>query len=150
MVVDAGKKPVRPRHRIAEILIGPEHLAPVQRTGVEEIEIDTVDPAIPPRLLPAPTIPMVTDKTLTQRIAVEIEHHRSVRHEDMVSGKAVPRHDALAMESGKRLPQQKNARQDMAGAEAEKDAVGESPAAFRIALDARFQDIHAARPEISR
>ena len=46
-MVDAGKEPFRPRHRVAQILIRPEHLAFVQRNRIEEVEIDPVDMAMP-------------------------------------------------------------------------------------------------------
>ena len=65
------------------------------------------------------------NQALPQRIAVKVEGDRPVRDEDVVSGKADARNDALAMESGKRRTTQKSARQDMAGAEAEKDSVRE-------------------------
>jgi hypothetical protein len=129
---------------VVQVLIRPEHLSPVQFCCIEQIEIDSFDSAVPSLIPARPAFPMMLQQPVTAGIAVMVEGDDTIRRVDVVSPKALVRDDPLRMKSRKRGAIEEHACEDVAGAMAEEDAIGQRPSSLRVLLDSGFEDIHVA------
>lgn len=78
-------------YRVVEILFWPEHFVVIEIASIEQIEADAFQAAIPTfRISICPPTRMVGQQSAPDRIAVMVERHYSVRHEDMVPAKPSP------------------------------------------------------------
>ncbi|MDX8537769.1 MULTISPECIES: hypothetical protein [Mesorhizobium] len=125
-----------------QILIRPSHLAPVEFGGVEQIEVDPFERAVPSGAVRRPSPFVVLQKPLAPGIAMVVEGDHAVRHIDMISRKAFAWNDPLAVKSALGRMTEESARKDVAGAVAKENAVRQRPEFFGVFLDAVLQDIH--------
>jgi hypothetical protein len=77
-------------------------------------------------------------------IAVIIEGNDPVGHIDMVAPKAFARNDPLCVKSCKGRTFEEHACEDVTGAVAKEDAVGQCPPSLRVFLDSGLEDVHVA------
>ncbi|KWV54784.1 hypothetical protein AS026_38100 [Rhizobium altiplani] len=128
------------------ILIWPKHLVVIEIASIEQIEADTFEAAIPSfRRSVGPTIRVVGQQSVAQRVTAVVESDHAIGHEDMVSGEAFAGDDALSIESGKGCLLQKHSGENGARPVSEEDAVRQSPAPYRVLLYARLQGVQVRR-----
>ena len=141
-MVDPLDEAARPLHRVAQILIWTEHLALVELRRIEQVEVDGQYLAIPPWIARGPSLAVMRQQLLPQRIAVIVERHDAIRHIDVVARKAFGRNDPLRPKALEWRQPQISPRKDMAGAVAEEYAVRQRPSPDGILLDAGLEDVH--------
>lgn len=134
-----------------QVLIRSPHLPHVQVNGREQVEIDLLDRAEPATISSGPYPLVVLQQAVTAGIAVVVKRDDAIGHVDMISPrKTFGRDNSLRIKAGKRGLIEKNASEDVAGAVAKKDAVGQRPPPMRVRLNARFENIHSRSPILIR
>lgn len=133
-------------YRVVEILLRSEHLVVIEIAPVEQIKGDAFEAAIPSfRRSVRPSVRVVGQKSVPQRVAMVVESDYAVGHEDMVPGEAFTGDDALGIKSGKGCLPQKHSGENGTRAISEEDAVRQSPASNGVFLYAGLQHVHGRR-----
>jgi len=145
-VIHSAKESLGASYRVMTILIWPKHLVVIEIASIEQIEADTFEAAIPSfRRSAGPTIRVVGQQSVPQRVTVVVESDHAIGHEDMVSGEAFAGDDALSIKSGKGCLLQKHSGENGARPVSEEDAVRQGPAPYRVLLYARLQGVQVRR-----
>jgi hypothetical protein len=138
-MIYSSKVCLGPSYWIVKILIRSIHLVFIEIARIEQIESNTFETAIPTfRVAARPSTRKIRQQSVSQGIAVMIESHYPVGHEDMVAGEAIARDDALGVKARKWCVPQKHSSENGTRAISKEYPIQLSPTTDGVLLYARF------------
>ena len=110
--------------------------------GAEYGEVDDFDIAVPPWIVGCPAPTMMRQQALAQAVAMIVESNQAIGDLHVAARHIAFWNDPFGVKSGQGALGKIDPGQDVAGAVAEKDAVGQGPAPHHVLLDAGFEPVH--------
>ena len=126
---------------VVQISIRPQ-LAGIERMGAEYGEVDDFDVVVPAGAVGCLGAAMMRQQAFAQAVAMIVESNQAIGDVYVAARHTAFGNDPFGVKSGRGALGKIDTGRDVAGAVAEKDAVGQGPAPHHVLLDAGFEPVH--------